>query len=202
MRSLRGIRPLLSTMFAALWLCSAPAAAAPEGTLTIALHFTPVTRWLDPAEGESVVTPFLFHYALHDALLKPIPGGGLGPSLAQSWSMSKDLLSAEFTLRANAKFHSGEPVTGDDVKFSFERYRGGAAKILKDMMKEIQVPAPDRVRFILGAVARFPSLLRHLRHKCGVDRAAQICGERRRGSFSQGANRCWPIQVRQLQPRH
>ena len=137
---------LVSILLTALGIGAA--AAAPEGKLTIALHFTPVTRWLDPAEGESIVTPFLFHYALHDALLKPMPGGGSVPSLAQSWSMSEDMLTAEFTLRANAKFHDGEPVTGDDVKFSFERYRGGAAKILKDMVKEIEVPAPDRVRFI------------------------------------------------------
>src|SRR6266849_10022887 len=107
------------------------AAAAPEGTLTIAMHFSPVTRWLDPAEGESTITPYLLLYALHDGLLKPMPGVGSGPSLAESWSMSKDMLSADFTLRS-AKFHNGEPVTADDVKFSFERYRGGAAKVLKD----------------------------------------------------------------------
>jgi peptide/nickel transport system substrate-binding protein len=34
------------------------------------------------------------------------------------------------------------------VKFSFERYRGGAAKLLKDTVKEIQTPAPNRVRFV------------------------------------------------------
>ena len=34
------------------------------------------------------------------------------------------------------------------MKFSFERYRGGAAKILKDTVKEIQTPAPNRVRFV------------------------------------------------------
>ena len=122
-------------------------AAAPEGTLTIAMHFSPVTRWLDPAEGESTITPFLLLYALHDGLLKPMPGVGSGPSLAQSWAMSKDMLSADFTLRP-AKFHNGEPVTAEDVKFSFERYRGGAAKVLKDAVKEIQTPAPNRVRFV------------------------------------------------------
>src|SRR5687767_15906567 len=98
---------------ALVWLgVAAPAAAAPEGTLTIAMHFTPVTRWLDPAEGESTITPFLLLYALHDGLLKPMPGVGSGPSLAESWSISKDMLSADFTLRA-AKFHNGDPVTAD-----------------------------------------------------------------------------------------
>jgi peptide/nickel transport system substrate-binding protein len=134
---------------AVLLLTATSASAAPEGTLTFALHFSPVTRWLDPAEGESTITPFLLLYALHDGLLKPTAGSGSAPSLAESWSMSKDGLSVEFILRPGIKFHNGEPVTADDVKFSFERYRGGAAKILKDTVKEIQLLAPNRLRFVL-----------------------------------------------------
>ena len=139
----------LPLLCAVLSLGATPAAAAPEGTLTFALHFSPVTRWLDPAEGESTITPFLLLYALHDGLLKPMPGSGSAPSLAESWSMAKDGLSAEFVLRPGIKFHNSEPVTADDVKFSFERYRGGAAKILKDTVKEIQILAQNRVRFVL-----------------------------------------------------
>ena len=139
---------VLIVVAAALWLWAGVAAAAPEGTLTIAMHFTPVTRWLDPAEGESTITPYFLLYALHDGLLKPMPGVGSGPSLAESWAMAKDSASAEFTLRVNAKFHDGTPVTSEDVKFSFERYRGGAAKVLKDGVKEIQTPAPNKVRFV------------------------------------------------------
>jgi peptide/nickel transport system substrate-binding protein len=142
------IRRLVPIVCSVLGLSfAAGAAAAPEGTLTIAMHFSPVTRWLDPAEGESTITPFLLLYALHDGLLKPMPGMGSGPSLAESWSMSKDMLSADFTLR-RAKFHDGEPVTAEDVKFSFERYRGGGAKVLKDAVKEIQVLGPTRLRFV------------------------------------------------------
>src|SRR6266849_8006735 len=90
---------LIPLLAAVLWLAPAGlAAAAPEGTLTIAMHFSPVSRWLDPAEGESTITPYLMLYALHDGLLKPMPGVGSGPSLAQSWAMSKDMLSADFTL--------------------------------------------------------------------------------------------------------
>ena len=77
-----------------------------------------------------------------------MPGVGSGPSLAESWSMAKDGLSADFTLRPGIKFHNGDPVTSEDVKFSFERYRGGAAKVLKDNVKEIQTPSPSRVRFV------------------------------------------------------
>src|SRR6266853_3011324 len=142
------VHPLISLLGAALWLATAgPAEAAPEGTLTIAMHFSPVTRWLDPAEGESTITPYLMLAALHDGLLRPTGGHASAPSLAESWAMAKDLTSAEFTLR-KAKFHNGDPVTPEDVKFSFERYRGGAAKVLKDGVKEIQVLSPSRVRFV------------------------------------------------------
>ena len=146
MRTLRAVVCLFLILLGALWPVAS--SAAPEGTLTIAMHFTPVSRWLDPAEGESTITPYFILYALHDALLKPMPGVGSGSSLAQSWSMSEDMLAADFTLRPNATFHNGDPVTAEDVKFSFERYRGGAAKILKDKVKEIQVLAADRIRFV------------------------------------------------------
>src|SRR5204862_1758826 len=88
-------------------------------------------------------------YALHDALVKPMPGNAMAPSLAESWSVSKDGLVYEFVLRAGAKFHNGEPVTADDVKFSFERYRGGSAKLLKDKVREVRVVDPRRIRFVL-----------------------------------------------------
>jgi len=142
------VRRRIPLLAAALWLATAGVAgAAPEGTLTIAMHFSPVTRWLDPAEGESTITPYLLLAALHDGLLRPTGGHASAPSLAESWAMSKDMTSAEFTLR-KAKFHNGDPVTAEDVKFSFERYRGGGARALKDGVKEIQVLAPNRVRFV------------------------------------------------------
>jgi peptide/nickel transport system substrate-binding protein len=39
------------------------------------------------------------------------------------------------------RFHNGEPVTADDVKFSWDRYKGASAKLLKDKIKEVQVVA-------------------------------------------------------------
>jgi peptide/nickel transport system substrate-binding protein len=58
-------------------------------------------------------------------------------------------MTYEFLLRNNVKFHNGEPVTAEDVKFSFERYRGGGAKLLKDRVREVQVVDPRRIRFHL-----------------------------------------------------
>ena len=125
------------------------ATAAPEGTLTWGVHVTLAARWLDPSDTEAFITPFMVLYALHDALVKPMPGGDNTPSLAESWTASKDGLTYEFVLRKGVKFHNGEPVTPDDVKFSFDRYKGGAAKLLKEKIKEVQVVDARRVKFVL-----------------------------------------------------
>jgi peptide/nickel transport system substrate-binding protein len=139
-------------LFGALALCGAatgPAAAAPEGTMTWAIHVTLAARWLDPGDTEGIATPFMVLYALHDALVKPMPAGLYTPSLAESFTPSKDGLTYEFVIRKGAKFHNGDPVTAADVKFSFERYKGSGVKTLKERVREVQVVAPDRVRFQL-----------------------------------------------------
>src|SRR5262249_41208882 len=71
----------------------------------------------------------------------------MAPSLAESWSASADGLVYEFVLRKGARFHNGEPVTAEDVKFSFERYRGVSAKGLKDRVGAVGAPAFRRGRF-------------------------------------------------------
>jgi peptide/nickel transport system substrate-binding protein len=132
----------------AVVLAPAPALAA-EGEMRWGLHVTLATKWLDPAETEAFSTPFMIMYAVHDAMVKPMPGGMTSPSLAESWSEAKDHLSYTFTLRRNAKFHDGSAVTADDVKFSFERYKGASAALLKEKVREVQVLAPTQVRFVL-----------------------------------------------------
>jgi len=54
---------------------------APAGTLTIGVHVTLVNRWLEPAEVDGLITPFMVLYLVHDALVKPMPGNITAPSL-------------------------------------------------------------------------------------------------------------------------
>ena len=124
-------------------------AAAPSGQLTIGVHITLAPIWLDPADTQGIITPFMVLYALHDAMVKPMPGQNPAPCLAESWSATEDGLSYDFVLRKGALFHNGEPVTADDVKFSFERYRGAAHGLMKERVASVEAVDPQRVRFKL-----------------------------------------------------
>jgi len=125
------------------------AVAAPEGQMTWAVHFSLAPTFFDPAETPGIITPFLVLYALHDGLVKPMPGKPQSESLAQSWSVSSDGKVYEFVLRPGLKFHNGDPLTAEDVKFSFERYKGAASTTLKRRVAAVEVVDPHRVRFRL-----------------------------------------------------
>src|SRR5262247_3947172 len=141
------VRILLALVTTVLALMPWPAAAAPDNQLTIAAHVSLAPTWFDPAETPGVITPFLTLYALHDALVKPMPGAAFAPSLAESWTAAKDGLTYEFLLRKNVKFHNGDPVTAEDVKFSFERYKGAGASTLKARVASVEIVDPLHVRF-------------------------------------------------------
>src|SRR5262245_32644815 len=140
----------------ATWLCvlltggllATPAAAyKPEGEMRFALYVTISPAWFDPAQVASLGgTPFWFCFALHDALVKPMPGNPMAPSLAESWTMSLDQLVYEFKLREGLEFHNGDPFTDEYVKFSFQRYK---LNILQERICEVEIADPDRVRFHL-----------------------------------------------------
>src|SRR5438094_7787279 len=136
-------------LLATLTVAPSPAAGGPEGQMTWAVHISLAPTWFDPAETPGIGTPFMILYALHDALVKPMPGNPMAPSLAESWSLSKDGLAYEFVLRQGARFHNGDPVTAEDVKFSFEQSRGAASKLLRERVPVVEVVDPHRVRFKL-----------------------------------------------------
>ncbi|WP_150242205.1 ABC transporter substrate-binding protein [Nocardiopsis quinghaiensis] len=100
-------------------LASAPAAADEGGgdTLTVALSqqvdsFNPFTAQL------AVTTNILRH--VYDSLLTTDPEtNGPAASLAESWEASEDGLTWTFQLRDDVTFSDGEPLTADDVAWTF-----------------------------------------------------------------------------------
>ena len=94
-----------------------------------------------------MLTPFWVLYAMHDALVKPMPGSLMAPSLAESWTVSPDSRTYEFKLREGLKFHNGDPFTAEDVKFSFQRAKGARSSTRR--CGTSRSSAPYRVRFHL-----------------------------------------------------
>ena len=139
--------PLLLALV--LLICAPVSAQPPSGQAVMAWHVTIAPSWFDPSTAPPQITPFGMLYSIHDALVRPYPGHKMGPSLAESWKESADGRSYEFRLRQNLKFHNGDPLTADDVKFSYERYRGAGAKELQARVREVEIVDPLTVRFHL-----------------------------------------------------
>src|SRR5262252_10218909 len=128
---------------------SSPAGASAKGKLVLAWHAGFASRWLDPQEHDGTATPDNFFTAIHDALIKN-QGTELydHPALAEKFSVANDAKSATFTLRRGIKFHNGDPVTPQDVKFSYENYRGAKADVFKKKTARVDIVDGSTVRFL------------------------------------------------------
>ena len=128
---------------------TSPARAAAKGKLVLAWHTSFASRWLDPQEHDGTATPDNFFTAVHDALIKN-QGTELYNhlALAEHYSVAKDAKSATFTLRKGLKFHNGDPVTPQDVKFSYENYRGAKADLFKRKTERVEIVDDRTVRFV------------------------------------------------------
>src|SRR5215475_5273143 len=76
---------------------------AEEGTMTWGVHVSLTPAFFDPADAKGTALPLMVYYAVHDALVRPLPGTRMGAALAQSWEVSRDGLVYEFTLRKGVR---------------------------------------------------------------------------------------------------
>jgi peptide/nickel transport system substrate-binding protein len=144
---------ILSSILTVPLLTLAPAAthaAKPEGTLTVAVATFGNERWL----------PNLYVGA-EDVVLKPLwenllsrdGKGNLTPMLAERWEVLDGGRTWKFHLRKGVRFHNGDPVTAEDVKFTFASIaREGSAnslapefRLIKSM--EVEYPSTIALRF-------------------------------------------------------
>src|SRR5262245_13682428 len=146
---LRVVGCLVAAVLILVLMPQAKAQTRTAGELVWAWHVTIAPSWFDPGEVPAQITPFGIIYAMHDAVVRAMPGERMGNSLAESWTESPDGLVYEFKLRQGLRFHNGDPCTAEDVQFTFERYKGAGARELKDKVKQVEIADPLTVRFLL-----------------------------------------------------
>ena len=70
-----GARIAALVLALALWLTAAPGLPqTPAGEVTVSFHVTLAPSWFDPSAAPPQITPFGVLYAIHDALVRPLPG--------------------------------------------------------------------------------------------------------------------------------
>ena len=140
----------MSLLCVALALGSATAGwaqAKPELSVALSSFSTEV---LDPVLGGHIVKYYLS--PMFDYLVGTTPEGqpSRDGGIATRWENSADHKRWTFHLRKGVKFHNGDEVTSEDVKFSLQRAMGkrsttGYAGPLRTLIQDIETPAPDRV---------------------------------------------------------
>ena len=89
---------------------------------------------------------------VYSGLLRATPEGGYEPDLAEHYEVSPDGKTYTFTLRPNAVFHDGSPVTAEDVAYTVQKTQDAALKSpLRANWEGVSVETPDSstVRFML-----------------------------------------------------
>ncbi len=140
----------VALLVTAAWYTSATGSQEPaaEAAVTFRLAMAADPDSLDPHRSSASMTEQIM-LNVFDGLLNPTPDGGVEPGLAESYTISEDGLTYTFTLRSDAYFHSGNPVTANDVVFTINRLRGAdggpALSSEFDDVEEIETPDPRSV---------------------------------------------------------
>ncbi|MGE5339420.1 MAG: ABC transporter substrate-binding protein [Gemmatimonadota bacterium] len=141
---------------AVLMAVATTAVAIPASASEIRVGFTLDAVTLDPANHRKRETETIIRN-MYDGILTRNAKMEVVPELAESWKQI-NATTYEFKLRKGVKFHNGETMTADDVKFTFDRLTkegamGGQTSPRKSLLgplKEVLVVDPLTVRFVLS----------------------------------------------------
>ena len=107
---------------------------------------------LDPHKAVAAGTREVL-FNVFEGLLKPDENGELIPAVAEGYTVSDDGLVYTFTLRNGVKFHNGNKVTAEDVKYSIEKSAGmtGEESLISAFsnIKEVNITDKDTVEIVL-----------------------------------------------------
>ena len=118
----------------------------PEGKLTIGVHVSLSPKWLNPQDTPGAMANELV-WKMHDYMIKAAQGNLYSYSLAEFYDMSPDFKVATVRLREGLKFHNGDPVTAEDVKFAYENYHGINAAFLHEKAEHVEIVDDRTVKF-------------------------------------------------------
>ena len=182
---------------------TAALAAPPAGRVTIAWHVTIAPSWFDPSTAPPQITPFGMLYALHDALVRPLSRAEDGPEPGRVVDGEPGRARrTSSSCAAGLKFHNGDPLTTEDVKFSFERYKGAGAKELQERVAQVEIVDPLIVRFHLKEPwPDFMTFYGTTATAAGLVVPEEVPDAGRRRRLPQASDRRRPLQVRQPQAR-
>ena len=124
--------------------------AADDDTIVVSQGSDVLT--LDPMIDTSPIGVNVFRNVF-DALTRIEADGSVSPLLAESWIASEDTQTWEFAIRTNAKFHHGQPVTVDDIVWSFQHLAGEQKSPVRtyiNKMKTVEHLGGNKVRFTLS----------------------------------------------------
>lgn len=132
-------RILLLVAFAAILLTALGISAQDATVFRVGMN-APVV--LDPALHTNDPETAL-NRAIYDYLVDVLPDASIGPSLAESWTVSDDGLTYTFTLRQGVTFHDGKPFTSADVVWTFNRLKEVTSPALNLLGSDFTVEAAD-----------------------------------------------------------
>jgi peptide/nickel transport system substrate-binding protein len=131
------------------------------GVFRVGIGHGSSTDTYDPGLWEHLYVQ-VFAAARHNYLIEIGSDGNLVPEIAESWT-SDDGATWVFAIRQGISFHSGKPLTADDVVASLNHHRGeastSAVKTFFDPVTDIKVDGQNVVVTLNGANADFPYLM-------------------------------------------
>jgi ABC-type transport system substrate-binding protein len=136
-------------------LAGCSAVSGDDHTLTVACNLDDAVTF-DPAVSGETLSVFV-HNAAYDALTEVKAGdlGTVAPKLADSWTHSADLKTFTFTLHPGITFASGNALTAEDVRFTFQRAKNmkKATAAVLEAMASVEAPDALTVTFTLSWAA-------------------------------------------------
>lgn len=112
---------VLTTLTIALSACSGDKQGENSDSSSITIGIPQdIEDSLDPHKAVAAGTEEIF-FNIYEGLVKPDSDGNLVPAVASDYAISEDGMTYTFTLRDGIKFHDGNPVTVDDIKYSLDR---------------------------------------------------------------------------------